>query len=76
MEQATRVGIGRDWIERAWCVARLEREERMRRKEERGRKNRRGEGERESERGGKRVLVALTVATSSGPASEERSLTL
>lgn len=47
MEQATRVGIGRDWIERAWCVARLEREERMRRKEERGRKNRRGEGERE-----------------------------
>lgn len=33
------------------------------------------EGERERKRG-ERVLVALTVATSSGPASEERSLTL
>lgn len=74
MEQATRVGIGRDWIERVWCIVR--REEREDGEEERGRKNRRGERERERERGEKRVLVALTVATSSGPASEERSLTL
>lgn len=49
MEQATRVGIGRDWIERVWCIVR--REEREDGEEERGRKNRRGERERVRVRG-------------------------